>query len=58
MPCLRAEAFLFASRYIYQPKVEVVEPEVKPTAQTEIKRQTWKIPDIEVSRKTIDNIMV
>ena len=43
---------------VYQPKVEVVESEVRPTAQTEIKRQTWKIPDIEVSRKTIDNIMV
>lgn len=43
---------------VYQPKVEVVESEVKPTAQTEIKRQTWNIPDIEVSRKMIDNIMV
>ena len=36
----------------------MVESEVRPTAQTEIKRQTWKIPDIEVSRKMIDNIMV
>lgn len=43
---------------VYQPKIEVVESEVRPTAKTEIKRQTWKIPDIEVSRKTIDNIMV
>ncbi|NER01437.1 MAG: hypothetical protein F6K17_01740 [Okeania sp. SIO3C4] len=43
---------------VYQSKLEVVEVEVKPTAQTEIKRQTFKIPDIEVSRKTIDNIMV
>ncbi|NET14211.1 MAG: hypothetical protein F6K08_15920 [Okeania sp. SIO1H6] len=43
---------------VYQPKIEVVESEVKPTAKTEIKRQTWKIPDIEVSRKMIDNIMV
>ena len=38
--------------------MKVVESEPNQTAQTEIKHQTWKIPDIEVSQKTIDNIMV
>ena len=43
---------------VYQPLVKVVESEPNQTAKTEVKHQTFKIPDIEVSRKTIDNIMV
>ncbi|NES64220.1 MAG: hypothetical protein F6K24_02595 [Okeania sp. SIO2D1] len=35
----------------------MVESEVKPTAQTEIKRQTFKVSDIEISREMIDNIV-
>ncbi|NES68172.1 MAG: hypothetical protein F6K24_24510 [Okeania sp. SIO2D1] len=38
--------------------MKVVESEPNQTAQTEVKHQTWKIPDIEVSQKTIDNIVV
>ena len=38
--------------------MKVVESEPNQTAQTEVKHQTFKIPDIEVSQKTIDNIMV
>jgi hypothetical protein len=41
----------------YQPKLEVVETETTPTTQTEIKQQSWKIPDIEISREMIDNIV-
>ncbi|NES68171.1 MAG: hypothetical protein F6K24_24505 [Okeania sp. SIO2D1] len=43
---------------VYQPKIEVVEVEQKPTSSSEIKRQIFKVSDIEVSRKMIDNIMV
>lgn len=39
----------------YQPLLEV---EQKTTTSSEIKRPTFKISDIEVSQKTIDNIMV
>ncbi len=42
---------------VYQPKLEVAEVEQKPTPQPEVKRQTFKIPDIEVSKNTMDNIM-
>ncbi|NET14212.1 MAG: hypothetical protein F6K08_15925 [Okeania sp. SIO1H6] len=38
--------------------MKVVESEANQTAKTEIKHQNWKISDIEVSQKTIDNIMV
>lgn len=41
----------------YQPKLEVMEAETTPTAQTEIKQQSLKIPDIEISRDMIDNIV-
>ncbi|MDJ0554338.1 MAG: hypothetical protein QNJ68_07865 [Microcoleaceae cyanobacterium MO_207.B10] len=41
----------------YQPKLEVVETETRPTTQTEVKQQSWKIPDIEISREMIDNIV-
>ncbi|NET46511.1 hypothetical protein [Okeania sp. SIO2B3] len=43
---------------VYQPLVKVVESEPNQTAQNEIKHQTFKIPYLEVSQKTIDNIMV
>ncbi len=42
----------------YQPKLEVVQVEQKPVPKTEVKRQTFKISDIEVSKNTMDNIMV
>ncbi len=41
----------------YQPLLKVVESEQNSTPPTEIKRQTFKIPDIEVSKNTMDNIM-
>ncbi len=43
---------------VYQPKLEVAEVEQKPTPQSEIERQSFKIPHIEVSKNTMDNIMV
>ncbi len=43
---------------VYQPKLEVAEVEQKPTPQSETKRQTFKIPEIEASANTMDNIMV
>lgn len=42
----------------YQPELKVVDSEQKPTPQSEIKRQTFKVPDIEVGKNTMDNIMV
>ncbi|NER01397.1 MAG: hypothetical protein F6K17_01515 [Okeania sp. SIO3C4] len=38
--------------------MKVVKSEPNQTAKTEVKHQTWKISDIEVSQKMIDNIMV
>ena len=42
----------------YQPKLEVVETENKPTPQTEIKKQSFKLPEIEISSDMADTIMV
>ena len=42
----------------YQPKSEATEKQVKTTPKDEFKRQSYKIPDIEISSDMIENIMV
>ena len=42
----------------YQPKSEATEKQVKTTPKDEFKRQSYKIPDIEISSDMMENIMV
>jgi len=42
----------------YQPKSEATDKQLKTTPKAEIKHQSYKIPDIEISKDMIDNIMV